>query len=380
VRLLFLVSRHETDPRAAGGDIMGSTYARYLAEAGHEVTYLTSSYPAAPRRECRDGVKIVRLSRPELLAWRMHTYYKRRGEHFDLVYEEAIGGARIPFCAPLYVQQPLLTAWYQVNRPLFIQQYGRWLGEGLSLLEKWVARLHRKAYIIALSQDRRNDLLDLGFRPEQVFVVPPVGIDGLPPGHQPPVSHQPLIVWLGKIRRYKRIDHAIHAMQRVALACPDASLVIAGRQDDIRYENRLRQLAQSLGLNGRVRFALNMPEEEKFRLLAEARALILPSPVEGFGIVILEANACGTPAVVSEGVPEDVVVDGYNGLRAPFGDIDGLAAHLVQLLKDESLFQTVSRNATEHVRKFSKARIAEDVDQLFRRVAAGANGQGESPS
>jgi glycosyltransferase involved in cell wall biosynthesis len=93
--------------------------------------------------------------------------------------------------------------------------------------------------------------------------------------------------------------------------------------------------------------------------------------------VILEANACGTPVVVSEGVPEDVVVDGYNGLRAPFGDIDGLAAHLIQLLKDESLFQTVSRNATEHVRKFSKARIAEDVDQLFRRVAAGTNGQGE---
>jgi glycosyltransferase involved in cell wall biosynthesis len=377
LRLLFLVSRHETDPRAAGGDVMGSTYARYLAEAGHEVTYLTSSYPGAPRRECRDGVKIVRLGKPELLAWRMHTYYRRRGEHFDLVYEEAIGGARIPFCAPLYVQQPLLTAWYQVNRPLFIQQYGRWLGESLSLLEKWVARLHRKAYIIALSQDRRKDLLDLGFRPEQVFVVPPVGIDGLPPNHQPPACRQPLIVWLGKIRRYKRIDHAIYAMRRVAPICPEASMVIAGRQDDARYENWLRHLVRVLGLNERVHFALNLPEEEKFRLLAEARALILPSPIEGFGIVILEANACGTPAVVSEGVPEDAVIDGYNGLRAPFGDVDALAAGLVQLLRDEPLFRTVSRNATEHVRKFSKARIVNDVDQLFRRVAAGANGQRE---
>lgn len=154
-------------------------------------------------------------------------------------------------------------------------------------------------------------------------------------------------------------------------------MVIAGRQDDARYENWLRHLVRVLGLNERVHFALNLPEEEKFRLLAEARALILPSPIEGFGIVILEANACGTPAVVSEGVPEDAVIDGYNGLRAPFGDVDALAAGLVQLLRDEPLFRTVSRNATEHVRKFSKARIVNDVDQLFRRVAAGANGQRE---
>jgi glycosyltransferase involved in cell wall biosynthesis len=71
-------------------------------------------------------------------------------------------------------------------------------------------------------------------------------------------------------------------------------------------------------------------------------------------------------------VPEDAVVDGYNGLRVPFGDIDALAAGLVRVLKDDALFEVVSRNATQHAGKFSKARVQGQVERLFRQVA-GAN-------
>src|SRR5207253_2563659 len=85
--------------------------------------------------------------------------------------------ARVPFLAPLYVKQPLLAVWYQVNQPVFEHQYGAVAGAALSRFEKWVARLHSSATILTPSQARRADLVNLGFRPEQIFAVPPVAID-----------------------------------------------------------------------------------------------------------------------------------------------------------------------------------------------------------
>jgi glycosyltransferase involved in cell wall biosynthesis len=373
MRVLFLISRDDTNPRAAGGDVEASLRARYLAEAGHDVTYLTSSYPGAPQQECRDGVKIIRLGRPELLAWRMWRYYGRCGDRFDLVYEEAFGGARIPFCAPLYVRQPMLTAWYQVNRPLFVHQYGAVLGTILGQLERWIARLHRHATILTPSESRRTDLINLGFRPQQVFAIPPVAIDdGL---FQPPdaAGREPLIVWLGKLRRYKCVHHAVEAMPAVTRECPEARLVIAGRREDGAYERDLRQQIARLGLRSAVEFASDLSEEAKRDLLGRAKILVLPSPVEGFGIVILEAGAQGTPAVVSEGVPKEVVIDRYNGLRVPFADAGRLAEAMTLLLQSPDLHGALSRNAVEHARTFSKpvllARLETALGAAVSRVA-----------
>ena len=378
MRVLFLVSRDDKNPRAAGGDVQGCVYARYLAEAGHDVTYLTSHYPGARRSEDIDGVRVLRLAPPALLPLAALRLYQREGRRFDVVYQEAIGGTRLPFLAPLYVDKPLVAAWYQVNGPIFSNQYPRPLAGALSAAERILAGLHGRSVVVTPSAARRQDLLRLGFDRRRVFVVPPVGIDGPPPGHRPAIARKPLIVWLGKVRRYKRIDHAVQAMKRVAMDCPQARMVIAGRQDDAGYQSQLCRLIRDLGLGGRVSFALNLSEEEKYELLSAARTLVLPSPIEGFGIVILEANVCGTPAVVSDGVPEDAVVDRYNGLRVPFGDIDALAGGLVRLLKDGTLFETISRNAVQHAGKFSKARVQRQVERLFHRAAAGANHHVES--
>ena len=80
-------------------------------------------------------------------------------------------------------------------------------------------------------------------------------------------------------------------------------------------------------------------------MLEKARVLVQPSPVEGFSIVVAEANRCGTPVVVSDGVPSDVVVNGLNGLVYPYGDIERLARSIVRLIEDDILWSRMSRNA-----------------------------------
>jgi glycosyltransferase involved in cell wall biosynthesis len=203
-------------------------------------------------------------------------------------------------------------------------------------------------------------------------VVPPLALDeeALQQPAPPVAQREPLIVWLGKIRRYKCVHHAVEAMARVAQKEPAARQVIAGRRDDRGYEGTLQRMIDDLGLAERVRFHFDLSEDAKFQLLRQARALVVPSPVEGFGIVILEANACGTPAVVSDGVPTESVLQSYNGLRVPFGDIAALAEALLQALSDDSLADVLSRNAVIHARSFSKPSIQRRLEEVLHRAGS----------
>jgi glycosyltransferase involved in cell wall biosynthesis len=299
----------------------------------------------------------------------MWRYYRRWGDSYDLVYAEAFGGARVPFCAPLYVKQPLLAAWYQVNTPVFRHQYGRLLGTVISGLEKSVATMHRRATLLTPSEARRGDLIAFGFRPEQVEVVPPFALDA-PVEANPAAHREPVIVWLGKLRRYKCIHHVLQAMPRVLEECATARLVIAGRRDVQSYEKELREQVRSLGILKSVTFAFDLTEDAKLALLRSARVITLPSPVEGFGIVLLEAAAQGTPAVVSEGVPEEVIREGYNGLRVPFGDPGALAGALLRTLTSDDLHEALAGGALENASRYTADALIARLNEVVQRALA----------
>ena len=178
-------------------------------------------------------------------------------------------------------------------------------------------------------------------------------------------EREPLIVWIGKIRRYKCAHHAIKAMPEVVRRVPRARLVIAGRRDDEAYEEELRQLAERLGVAKHVELRLNISDDEKFALLARAQAAVITSPVEGFSIVVIEANRCGTPIVATEGVPRDTAKDGYNGYRVQFNDRVALASALVRVLGDASTFDALTVNARHHAEQFSIERTGPRLDEAI---------------
>lgn len=370
MRILMIISRHIDDPQAAGGDVQGSLYARYLAELGHDVTYLTSGSNGSTDWE---GVEVRRLGKAEMLPWRAFAWYRGHASDFDAVYTEAFGGARLPFCAPLYVRQPLLTAWYQVNREVFIHQLGRVAGSVASMVESWVVRLHRNATILTPSEARRKDLISLGFDPGRVHAVPPFSIENQPDPAWDPSAREPLIVWLGKVRRYKSPHVAIEAMPQILKQAPNARLLITGRQDDEDYLKELRRTVLRLNVSASVEFSFNISEEEKQDILNRAAMLAVTSPIEGFGIAILEAATNGTPAVVSEGVPEEVVTHEYNGLRVPFGDPKALAEAVTRMLGSPELRKSLAENAVIHSRRFTKLSLQRQLGEIFNRAVDQGN-------
>lgn len=369
LRVLFLASRDWYDPATTGGDITLWENARYLASIGHRVTFVAAHYPGALQQDVLDGIAVVRLGGLHSLWLRTFMYYRSHGRgRYDVVVAEGFGGSRIPRLTPLYVREPIITEWHQVHRDLFAVQYPRILNGPLNLLEHATAWVHRNTLVRAGTEEWSRAFPRIGFKPENVFLVP-VSIReewlGDSNGQMPTT---PTVLWIGKLRRYKSPDHVIKAMVDVVKRVPPARLILAIRHDDFKYERELIELVEKLQLVDHVEFRFNVSEREKRHLLDSARVLVVPSVVEGFGIVVLEANASGVPVIASSGVPEGAVRDGMNGLRYPYGDIAALSADISEILQNDRLHARLSAAG----RKFARGFAWQKVGAQYAAVLQGA--------
>jgi len=106
---------------------------------------------------------------------------------------------------------------------------------------------------------------------------------------------------------------------------------------------------------------------EKFDLLRNCKVLLQPSPVEGFSMTTVEANGCGTPVVVSDGVPRDAVVHGENGLVYPFGDVEAMADRCRELLENPMLWNTLSEKGLKMAERFSWDNTADAFENFVKQ-------------
>jgi glycosyltransferase involved in cell wall biosynthesis len=157
------------------------------------------------------------------------------------------------------------------------------------------------------------------------------------------------VAQLDRTHRHKGLDQLLEAIPLAKRTVPDLSLVVVGRGDD---RERYAAKAAALDIADCVDFNGFVPDDALAKLYSSAEAVVLPSQsdTEGFGMVILEAAACGAPAVATRvgGIPA-AVVDGATGLLVPPGDPDSLSAALVRIAQDVELRDRLGRNAYERV-------------------------------
>ena len=363
MKMLFLAFRDPLNPFCGGGDIYIAEIARGCAKRGHQVTFVSSSYQKSSKEENVNGIRVLRCGNGfTSFARILFLYFRRLRGRFDVVVEEIIGGQRVPFFSRLYVREPIVGIVQQRHKEIFRYQLPFALGLILSLIEPLFALLYRNRIIVVNSNRTLRDLRKIGFDEKRMRVVHP-GIDdefvSIPNRDISERTNQ--VICIAKARRYKLVHHAILAMRNVCEVLPASTLIIAGRSSDVDrvYEESLRKLADQLGLSGNVLFLKDISQTQKISLLSESKALVLPSAVEGFGIVVIEANACGTPAIVSDRIPEDVAIDGYNALVVQCGAIDVLSRKILKLITDSETWATMSRNAVEWSRQFSWTRTVD---------------------
>ena len=174
---------------------------------------------------------------------------------------------------------------------------------------------------------------------------------------------------LDKESQHKGVQYLIRAMRAVRESL-DAKLIVAGRGN---YIDHYRRLAASEGVLSDVIFAGFIPEDEVPLYFNSADLLVLPScdRAEGFGMVLIEAQACGTPVIGTDvgGIPF-AVEDGVTGLIVPPGDVPGLAGAIVRVLGDPDLYRLMAQNGSRRVRDlFTWEKSARVYDRVFCEAA-----------
>src|SRR6185437_15686333 len=177
----------------------------------------------------------------------------------------------------------------------------------------------------------------------------------------------PTVVYLGRLKAYKRVDRLIEAFAKVRERVPDAVLRIAGTGDVLPS---LRQLATRLRLDGAVVFEGFVDDDRKRELLQSAWVMASLSEIEGWGISVIEANACGTPAIVHD-VPglREAIVHQESGIIVPEGgDVE---TAIVSVLQDDLLRARLERGASARAGKFSWDEAAREMLFEIMRAIAG---------
>ncbi len=132
---------------------------------------------------------------------------------------------------------------------------------------------------------------------------------------------------------------------------------------------RLKELSERYGLGEMVTFIGKRDQDTLPYYYSAAEAVIMPSQYESFGMVALEAMACGTPVVASEvGGLAFLVRDGVTGYTVPASDPEALAVKLKAIISDRDLHQRMGEQAAEFARGYDWHLIAEQIVDLYQEV------------
>ncbi|MGA4842220.1 glycosyltransferase family 4 protein [Streptomyces sp. G45] len=299
-RIAFLARRDLANPAAGGSELLVDQLADGLTRQGHQVTLLCGG-PAAYR-----DYRVVSAGGDLGHYLRARSAFTRQVGDCDLLVEVCNG---MPYLAPLWHRGPTLCLVNHVHTELWSMRFPGPLAPAARLgrrLEHWsLSAAQRGNLLVAVSPSTAQALRDLGVDPERIRVVH----NGVAePGPLADRSDEPLFLAMGRLVEYKRVDLLLRLWERVR-PVTGGQLVIVG---DGPERDRLERMA-----GPGVRFTGHVSEAEKHRLLCSAWLLLHPSAVEGWGLVITEAAARGTPAIGFD-VPgvRDSVEDGVTGLLA----------------------------------------------------------------
>lgn len=352
--------------------------ARELARRGHEVHVFTAAVPGAPARELRDGFVAHRL-RPLLragnapvlpsLLWRL------RG--FDIVHLHCpfIIGAEFAALATMLHHIPLVVTYHND-----LIHDGSWR-DIVFRLATWTGRhavLEKARRLIFVSQGHAetNDQRDVYRQRQQISRIVPNSIDihifkpqcghtyartalKLPPDGR-------MIGFVGGLdsaHHYKGLSTLIHTLTNPLLE--NIHLLVIG---DGNLKSKYCQETSVLGISERVHFHGAVANEELPLFYQACDILVMPSLVaESFGLVLIEALACGIPVIASDGPGvRSVVQHGRTGLLVKPGDQHDLAAALQALLSDPIRCQEMGRAGRIDIEaNYSNERVGEQLESIY---------------
>jgi len=341
----------------------------------HSVVIIASSEPGAPKEQAFDGIKIIRCGKPkehchagrvkERLSFMRQTY--KIGSELDL---DLIEGEDFVSYLPVYYiaekkHIPSL-AWYA---DVWIGRWIRNIGiQGImeEVLERFI--LSRNwTYFIAISEFTQNNLLNYGVEEGKLKLIH-CGVD-VEKCIDIDVEKEkrPTICCVSRLVKYKKIDVLIRALSHIKKEIRNIQCNIIGTGPELE---KLEELVKELSLKNNVNFlGFIRSHEDVLKIIKKSHVFCLPSIVEGFGIVVIEAMACSTPYVCTN-IPafKEVTNNGIEGLLFEKGNFSDLVQKILLLLKDNDLYRKYNQEGLELARRYDWRGIAKQTELFYENV------------
>ena len=352
----------------------------YRRLGGKEIHIVTADVPDAERHDAGHPNSVHRLRlrrhwwlRPESLGMYAKLLVMSLALGFRHRFDAVHAGRVLP---------EALVGWLVARltgRPLVIYAHGEEVTSWRQPMKRRaMAWTYRHAeLVIANSEFTRNALIHLGVAPERITLLHP-GVDitrfrsGLP--HDDLKSRiglsvdEKLILSVGRLSRRKGFDQVICALPLILERGLAVRYALIGIGEDRDY---LQALAENQGVSGRVHFLGHVPTEDLPRWYNAADIVAMPNreidgDTEGFGMVFLEAGACGKPVIAGlAGGTGAAVIDGVTGLRVDGESVSDVAEAVSRLLYNPLLAREFGDNGyARAIREFSWERVAEKTRQL----------------
>lgn len=355
MKFLILNWKDIKNPDVGGAEIILYELAMKLIKDGHKVTWFCRRFKDGAEREVVDGIETIRKGNKYTTYWQAWRYYRSLTRKPDKVIDSI---NTICWQTPLYVDKHRRIAYVnQLAKKVFYYELPQPISSVAYHLENWEYKTYKATNFLCYSKSVKEDLQSFGISPLNISIFP-LGIDHSRyiPGSK---SVTPLFIFVARLVSMKRADLCIEAMECVCKKYTEAKLAIVGYGPQ---EDNLKKLINKFGLQKNVSivnkdnlYFKKDAKDVKVKLLQQAWALLLPSVKEGWGMVVTEAAACGTPSIVTDVTGlRDTVVDGQTGFIASADPTaKELASYMIKIIEDNTIRKRFERNATRWAGNFS---------------------------
>lgn len=371
--ILALSWRDIRSPKCGGAEVHTYNLMKCLKEQNYKFISFAPHYNGIPDEEVDENITYIRKGNIITVIFHALCYYVKNQKHIDFVINQCnthnfFTRLWVPKKKRIFYIHQLTREIWDINARFPLNLIGK-------KLENFSLRLNRHDYTITVSESTKQELVELGFDPNKIFIIYNAVDPQIIKDEVADKADNKDFIYVGRYSKYKGIDVAVEALGMVHEKYTDAKLRIVGKEDEAFIEEIISPISQKYNLtignndNCDIIICGFVSEEEKLRLMEKSKALLFPSIREGWGIIVSEAAARGTPSIVynSPGA-RDAVNFGSAGYICSQNTVSELYINMLSAIEDLDIYKKIQLDALEYVKCFNWEKNKKTLNKMFERI------------
>ncbi len=360
-----------------GGEARNYLLAKELIKRGHEVHFYGAKLWSGPKILNYEGIimhgvyksrklyKTSRRSYDEPVTFAFKLFKPLFKQDFDIIDCTAVPFFHTFICKfySIIKKKPLILTWHEVWDDYWKYYLGR-KGVVGKVIERLVAKLSNNHIVV--SERTKKRLLRINPKVKISVVSNAINLDLI--DSVKPVKEKYDLIYAGRLLPHKNVNFIIKAVRLLTQDFPDIRCLIIGEGPE---KKKLIHLAEKLGVSNNIIFKDFLPiEEDVYAHMKSSKIFMFPSILEGFGIVVIEAMACGLPIIGVKhkwNAAEDIINENKAGFVVN-ESAEEIAEKVSYLLKKKISYKKFVGNNIVKVKKYKIEKIVKDIEEIYEKI------------